>query len=613
MSEEKKDGFSENEEMFSEYGEIIDDEDMLDPVSLDTGIAIKRDNSDVRHAAEEGGPISKFTAEEQKDMDDYGYDDEVYSEYGGYTNSIGPANFSIGADYKPSGPSDPGLQAILANMRAGKPVEQMAVADASKFKLESDGDFINYSGDTAFSEYGGDLEDAGNGTFREAKSGASAASFDQPAPAVEQREIPAPESSELAPRPVAAESEAPRVAASGAGYTPVQAVGKKSRKKLSYVLLAVIALLLGFGGGLLACGIMADRLDQNVRESFGEMLEEAGGIVLYRSVDTQQNMVEGGISVSAITEQCADSVVEISTTVPVTRWGFFGPSSTIQQGAGSGIIISDSGYILTCYHVTKNAQTITVGLRNGNSYEGTLVAGDEESDVAVVKIETDEELTVAVLGDSSQMKVGDPVVAIGNPLGQLGGTVTSGILSATDREITFENGTFNVLQTDAAINGGNSGGGLFNAKGELIGIVNGKAESIGVEGLAFALPMDDIKPVIEDLLNFGYVTDQGAKLGVVMVDILDDRTATSYRVDELGCYILQVSDDSNASFAGLESGDRIVSIDGTAIKNADQVVDIISGHKVNDVIKMVVERAGQEKTFNITLYAKLPEGGNSTI
>ena len=369
--------------------------------------------------------------------------------------------------------------------------------------------------------------------------------------------------------------------------------------------------LAGFGGGLLAADKIEDRLSNNL----DQMLAETGTTVLYRSVDTTGTGVDDreDLSISDVAELCADSIVEISTETEVNGWSWFGNSSYLVPGAGSGIIISDSGHILTCYHVIEGAETIAVRLRNGESYQASVVASDEESDVAIIKIEPTSELTPVVFGSSDDLKVGDSVVAIGNPLGELGGSVTEGIISALDREVTIEDkGTFTVLQTSAAINSGNSGGGLFNRQGELIGMVNAKASEVGVEGLGFALPIDDIKGIIEDLLNYGYVTDRGVTLGVVLVDINDERTAASYGVNEYGCYIYQVNADSNAAYAGLRAGDRIISIDGETIDNGDEVVEIISNHSANDQITMVINRNGQEMEVNLTLYGAVPNDTTAT-
>ena len=399
-------------------------------------------------------------------------------------------------------------------------------------------------------------------------------------------------------------------------YTQVKEVGKGSgKRKVGIICSVIVGLILvglaGFGGGLLA----ADKIEDRLANNLDQMLAETGTTVLYRSVDTTGTGVDDreDLSISDVAELCADSIVEISTETEVNGWSWFGNSSYLVPGAGSGIIISDSGHILTCYHVIEGAETIAVRLRNGESYQASVVASDEESDVAIIKIEPTSELTPVVFGSSDDLKVGDSVVAIGNPLGELGGSVTEGIISALDREVTIEDkGTFTVLQTSAAINSGNSGGGLFNRQGELIGMVNAKASEVGVEGLGFALPIDDIKGSIEDLLNYGYVTDRGVTLGVVVVDINDERTAASYGVNEYGCYIYQVNADSNAAYAGLRAGDRIISIDGETIDNGDEVVEIISNHSANDQITMVINRNGQEMEVNLTLYGAVPNDTTAT-
>ncbi len=396
-------------------------------------------------------------------------------------------------------------------------------------------------------------------------------------------------------------------------YTPVSGVSAKRGGKLFAIILGVIAVaLLGFGGGLLAANQVGNRLETQLADNFSQLLEEAGGAVLYRSVQTDITAAayqgeNGDLSVSQVAELCADSVVEISTETTVSGWNIFGNSGAyLVPGAGSGVIISDNGYILTCAHVIAGADTISVRLRNGETYEATVLASDTQSDVAIIKIEA-EDLVPAVFGSSDNSKVGDEVVAIGNPLGELGGSVTNGIISALDREVTIQDqGTFTVMQTNAAINSGNSGGGLFNMRGELIGLVNAKANSVGVEGLAFALPTDDIEEIINDLLNYGYVTSHGVTLGVTMVDISDERTATNYRVNEFGCYIYSVQGNSNAAYAGLQSGDRIISADGALVENADQVVELVAGKAANDNLELVIDRNGEQITLDITLYAVVP-------
>ncbi|MDO4732645.1 MAG: trypsin-like peptidase domain-containing protein, partial [Bacillota bacterium] len=409
---------------------------------------------------------------------------------------------------------------------------------------------------------------------------------------------------------------------------PSRDAGDKKKKKksipfgfaISLVLIcAVFSLAAGFGGGIWAAEQIGERVSADINKNIGEYLEENGATVLYRSVATEQSAESGEGSsytkdsvVTSVANLAADSVVEISTQVLTENiYSFFGMGGrSLTQGAGSGVILSNDGYILTCYHVIEDAESIGVTLRDGSQYEATMVGGDKELDIAVIKVEATD-LVPAVLGSSDALEVGSPVVAIGNPLGQLGGTVTGGYISALDRALTIDNTTYNLLQTDAAINGGNSGGGLFNANGELVGLVSAKAASVGVEGLGFAIPIDDIAQDIEDLINYGYITSR-VTLGVTMVDIMDQRTALAYRVEDYGVYILNVTSGSNAELAGLQAGDRIVSIDGTAIESGDQVVEFISTYSVGDVMDMVISRDGQEIQVLVTMYGPILDTTPST-
>ena len=292
-----------------------------------------------------------------------------------------------------------------------------------------------------------------------------------------------------------------------------------------------------------------------------------------------------------------NSVVEI-TTESVTNGGFF-MEQYISSGAGSGVIISEDGYIITNNHVIEDANTVTVRLKNGDTYDAKLVGTDPETDVAVIKIDA-EGLTPATLGDSDTLQVGQTAIAIGNPLGQLGGTVTNGIISALDREITLDGETMNLLQTNAAINPGNSGGGLFNDKGELIGLVVAKSTGENVEGLGFAIPINDVKEVLDSLIDYGYVRGR-FELGITTIDITSDEAQARYRVDEQGVYVQQVNVDGNAALAGMQAGDRIVSVDGTAIESGSQLKEIIQSHTAGDKITIVVERNGQQVSLAVTL------------
>ena len=321
-----------------------------------------------------------------------------------------------------------------------------------------------------------------------------------------------------------------------------------------------------------------------------------GKAVLYQSVDTSKNKNNNAtatnVSITDIANETMDSVVEIKTASGSTH-SFF--QQAIVSGAGSGVILSKDGYIVTNHHVIDGASKITVTTRSGKSFEAKLIGSDSATDLAVLKIEA-EDLQPAVLGDSSKLNVGDTAVAIGNPLGSLGGTVTSGIISALDREVTIDNQKMQLLQTNAAINPGNSGGGLFNANGELIGIVNAKSSGDSIEGLGFAIPINRAKEIINNLIENGYVKGR-ASLGVTLVNGSD----SFFEEDTTQVYIYEVSKGGAADKAGLKRGDQILKIDDTSIKDISDVTTIISNHSAGDTIKMTVLRDTQTKTITVTL------------
>ena len=227
----------------------------------------------------------------------------------------------------------------------------------------------------------------------------------------------------------------------------------------------------------------------------------------------------------------------------------------MQTGAGSGVIISEDGYLITNNHVINGASTIQVRTSDGTTYDAVLVGTDSKTDVAVLKINASG-LRPVTFGDSDNLNVGETAVAIGNPLGELGGTVTNGIISAKDRSITLDNQQMTLLQTNAAINPGNSGGGLFNSRGELIGMVVAKSSGSDVEGLGFAIPSNLVSKIAQELIANGYVTGRPA-LGVTVLSIENAQTAMQYGVSSLGVYITDVESGSAADKAGLQAGDRM--------------------------------------------------------
>ena len=314
-------------------------------------------------------------------------------------------------------------------------------------------------------------------------------------------------------------------------------------------------------------------------------------VVIYENKDTEipESVSQAG-TVATVAEAALPSVVEISTEAVVTN-NFYG--QYVSEGAGSGVIISQDGYIVTNNHVVADASKITVRLSNGDQFEAKLIGKDPQTDVAVVKIEA-QGLKPAIYGNSENLIVGELTVAIGNPLGSLGGTVTDGIISALDREITVEGESMTLLQTNAAVSPGNSGGGLFNAKGELIGIVNAKSTGESVEGLGFAIPINTARSIIESLIANGYVTGRPA-LGISTVEITTEYQKYQYRVNEYGVYITKsVSKDFSV-------GDRVVAIEGNSVSSVSDIKAIINSHKVGDKITVTVSRKGKIIDIQATL------------
>lgn len=297
------------------------------------------------------------------------------------------------------------------------------------------------------------------------------------------------------------------------------------------------------------------------------------------------------LTVAQIVDKNENAVVEILMSgTQQNMWG----QMQLVQGAGSGVIVREDGYIATNYHVIQGANKVEVTLHNGESYTAHIIGSDPANDIAVIKIDA-KGLTTATVGDSSTVDVGDLAVAIGNPLGQLGGTATTGIISALDRTLDVEGTTLTLMQTDAAINGGNSGGGLFNSKGELIGIVESKASAVGVEGLAFALPINTVSPIINDFIENGGNVQAAAStpaVGVVISDVSEEN-AQYYGLESAGVYIAQVTGE-NAQKAGFQEEDRIVSFNGKEIADSNEFITLVRKCKVGDTVTIVVSRKGQQ-------------------
>ena len=309
-------------------------------------------------------------------------------------------------------------------------------------------------------------------------------------------------------------------------------------------------------------------------------------------------------SITEVYHAVADSVVEITTEIVQTSmWGQY-----VSSGAGSGVIIEKSGLIVTNYHVIEGANTVTVRLADGDEYSASLIGYDKAGDLAVIKIDAgDKGLTVASLGCSADLEVGEDVVALGNPLGSLGGTLTTGIISAKDRTINVGGEDMVLLQTNAAINPGNSGGGLFNMAGQLVGIVNAKISQEGIEGLGFAIPIDIAHVTIEDLITYGYVRGV-VDSGLTVIEVTNQNIYQAYKkygINTTGVIIIESLHSSE-----LKCGDKVTRINGAKVSSADDMQIIFKSCKVGDVVTVTIERSGRTMDIKLTLAEKTPDSVN---
>jgi len=313
------------------------------------------------------------------------------------------------------------------------------------------------------------------------------------------------------------------------------------------------------------------------------------------SVSDAATLPDSGSKLALSTTEIASKVGPATVSILAElSYGNINGTAQTAEASGSGFIVSADGYIVTNNHVVEGATAVQVIVAGETDPIDAVVVGtDATTDIAVLKIDRTG-LPYVTLGDSDSLQVGELAVAIGNPFGELAGSVTVGVISALDREISINNSTYNLLQTDASINSGNSGGPLVNSYGEVIGITNAKVSE--GEGIGFAIPINDIKTVIEDLINNGFVTGRPV-LGIGVITV-DQATADQYGWP-VGAYIRQVDVNSAAEKAGLKVGDIITSIDGTAITKTEQVIEIKNSHAVGDSLTITVSRNGS--TMDITL------------
>ena len=383
----------------------------------------------------------------------------------------------------------------------------------------------------------------------------------------------------------------------GYSYASAPQQPPKKEKKHNKVLLRVLAgvgvVALGFGSGI-GGAVVASRAGLTGNQVVVQEVQRD------TSTDASNTGSTDGTSMTMqqIAAVASPSVVAITTEQMSSSQTWFG-GYYVQSGAGSGIIISQDGYILTCAHVVSGATSVKVQLNGSDqSYDATVVGVDSTSDIAVLKVDATG-LTPAVIGDSDKLAVGETTVAVGNPLGTLSNTVTQGIVSALNRQVTVEDNDMTLIQTDTSISPGNSGGGLFNANGELIGVVNAKSSYSEAEGIGFAIPINTAMDIAQQLIENGAVARP--VLGVSILDVQDSSTAQQYGVSALGVYVADVTKGGGAEAAGVQRGDRIIAIDDTAVSSTSTVKSYLADKQVGDTVTLQVERDGKVLTLNVTL------------
>lgn len=373
----------------------------------------------------------------------------------------------------------------------------------------------------------------------------------------------------------------------------------KKKKKGHTGAVIALALCCSLLGGILGAGGVV--LAQNLGKAPAEDRRGAVSVMVESSrktsqlqtaqVDTSKEMTPAEVYAVNV-----HSTVGITTSITTNYWGF----QTTSAASGSGFIITDDGYILTNHHVIEDSNSITVTMYDGSVYDADLIGYDQSNDIAVLKIDATG-LTPVVLGDSDAMNVGDQVVAIGNPLGELTFSLTAGLISAKDRQITMSGGTtMTLFQTDAAINSGNSGGALFNLYGEVVGVTNAKYSSsssgASIDNIGFAIPINTIRPIVESIIEKGYVSKP--YIGVTVSNVSSE--SQLYGLPK-GAAIQSVTEDSPAEKAGLQRGDIITNANDMEITSSDDLVSMVRKMAVGDTLNVTVYRQGQTLNMTVTV------------
>lgn len=379
---------------------------------------------------------------------------------------------------------------------------------------------------------------------------------------------------------------------------PVKAKNSKLRLAALAISFSLLGGALGTGGTFAALKAFGNNVGTaSATKTNGTTViktaDDSGKAVAMQTVKTNGTQ----LTASQVYQNNVNSTVGITTEITTNYFGY----KTTAAASGSGFIITDDGYIVTNHHVIEGANSVKVTLYDNTQYDAEIVGSDESNDIAVLKIDASG-LTPVTLGDSEALSVGDNVVAIGNPLGELTFTLTSGVVSAKDRSITTSNSVMmNLIQTDCAINSGNSGGALFNMYGEVVGVTNAKYSSnssteASIDNIGFAIPINNVKDIVTSIIENGYVVKP--YIGVSVETVSSDMK--SYGIPE-GAVVRVVNEDSPAEKAGLKENDIITKADDEDITSSNDLVSKIKKASKGDKIKLTVYRQGEEKTIELTV------------
>ena len=439
----------------------------------------------------------------------------------------------------------------------------------------------NTYSDSSYSQPGGNPADSGSSGYTPPQQSQPAYSYEAPA------------------------RETPRAAYAA----PAETRTKKERRGMSAGAVIALCLVCALLAAAVSAGFTYAAARSGSRTVLGDALDSIVPtpvpVITTVSAASEGENPAVNDTAAAIYELAKQQVVGIRTDI--TYYNIFG-QSTAASVSGSGVIISDDGYILTNHHVVEDAiqsdLDVTVMMYDETTYDAEIVGFDKDNDLALLKVDA-EGLCAAQLGESDELTVGQIVYAVGNPLGELTYSMTSGIVSATDRTITTESDVaMNVFQIDAAVNSGNSGGPVYNSLGQVIGIVSAKYSSTGVEGLGFAIPISEAAHIANQLLEYGYVTDR-AYMGITTTTVTASIAETYGMVQ--GAYVNAVNEDSAAEKAGLQEGDIIIALDGESISGAGDLTSALKRYHAGDTVTVTVDRDDENVDLSLTLDAKPQE------